>query len=358
MSLRAAKKIVIFLWTAQVILCPLRSFSQPSALKKDWLEGRWSHFVPGDGLSSQTVLSIAVEGDLVWFGTYAGGASCYNKKTGEWKVYTTKWPPGSPRKSRPGLYWENTLEDNHVVAIAVDTNNGVWFGTTFYGYGDVYGVSRFVRNPSPRWTVFGLADGIPCSDITSIATDPDFVWVGTQKGLARYAKKEKIWAFFNRPQQLPNLYINAIVVDGQDVWIATASGLTIFHQGTQTWESLTTKDGLPEDSIQSLAVQGTNIWVGGTYGRMAVYDKKDRVWKKISTGDALDDRWIKQVVCDGRHVWVARDGGVNVFDTARGRWLALTAADGLIDNLVNAIAIDGATIWFGTGSGVSRLTLK
>ena len=358
MSGRHLAKIIISLLAASVFMSNMISSAQPSTLKKGWLEGNWSHYTTEDGLSSNMVFAIAVEGNYIWFGTYGGGASCYNNDTGEWKVYTTKWQPAAGKKTRPGFYWENTLEDNHVVAIATAATHDVWFGTTFYGYGDVYGVSRFVRNPSPRWTVYGLADGILCSDITSLALDSDFVWVGTQKGLARYSRKVRTWAFIKSLKQLSDLYINSIAIDSQNVWIGTGRGMTVYSKETKEWKSYTTKDGLPEDSIQSIAIEGTNIWVGGTYGRLAVMDKREGVWKMVATGDGLDDKWIKNIVSDGRNIWIARDGGVNCYNIATGNWLALTSEDGLIDNLVNAIAIDGATVWFGTGAGISKLTLR
>ena len=358
MGLRDSTRTIILLSALQFLLQTVDSHAQPSSFKKGWLEGSWSSFTTQNGLSSNTVLSIGIEGNYIWFGTYAGGASCYDKKTGLWKAYTTKWEPGLSKKARSGLYWENTLEDNHVVAISTDANGDVWFGTTFYGWGDVFGVSRFVRNPSQYWTVYGLADGILNSDITSIAVEPDFVWVGTQKGLARYSKKERTWAFFNSTKQLANLYVNTIAVDSQDIWIGTGLGITIFNKETKAWKSYATKDGLPEDSIQSILVDGENIWAGGTYGRMAVFNKKEGTWKKMKTGDQLEDKWIKNIAGDGKNIWVARDGGVSCYNIATGNWLALTSEDGLIDNLVNAVAADGPTIWFGTAGGVSKLTLK
>ena len=334
------------------------SVAYPATLKKGWLEGEWSYLTTADGLSSNTILSVAVEGNNVWFGTYAGGASCYNGKSGLWKAYTTKWQPALPRKTRPGLNWENTLEDNHVVAIAADPAGEVWFGTTFYGLGDVYGVSRLVRTPSERWTVFGLAEGIECNDITAIATDPESVWVGTQKGLARYSRKARTWVFFDRPKVLARLYINSITVDPDNVWIGSGSGVGVLRKKTEEWKWYSTKDGLPEDSVQSLVLEGDRVWAGGTYGHLAVFSRKEGTWKAVSTGDGLDDKWVKSMLFDGRDIWVARDGGVSCCDLATGKWVALTTADGLPDSQVNAIAHDGAVIWFGTAAGAARLALK
>ena len=38
----------------------------------------FQHVTPKDGLSSEMVFSIAVQGDDVWFGTEGGGATLFN----------------------------------------------------------------------------------------------------------------------------------------------------------------------------------------------------------------------------------------------------------------------------------------
>jgi ligand-binding sensor domain-containing protein len=326
-------------------------------LKKDWLEGTWSYLTTDNGLSSNVVISIAIEGNYVWFGTYAGGASCLNRWDGKWKIYTTKGEPALPQKTLSSLDWENTLEDNHVTAIAADPPGDVWFGTTFYGYKDVFGVSRFRRNAASPWTVFGQRHGILNNDITSIAVDADFVWVGTQSGLARYSKRAKKWDFFKSPEQLPDKYVNAVLCVGDEVWVGTGSGISVYSRANRAWRFYTKSDGLPEDSIQAFCCDGTYVWTAGTYGSLAVFNRQEGVWTPMMTGDPLDDKWVKSMATDGRYLWVARDGGVSCYSMETKTWLALMPADGLGDGRVNAVAIDGHTVWFGTGNGVSRLEL-
>jgi len=327
-------------------------------LRKEWLKGRWRHYTTADGLSSNVVLSMALEGDRAWFGTYAGGASCLAKTSGEWSVFTTKGGKAQARKTRSSLHWENVLEDNHVTAMAVDLDHTVWFGTTFYGYGDVFGVSRFSGTPAPHWTLYGQAQGLTGNDITSIACEPEYVWVGTTKGLGRFRRRDAFWSFFGSSKQIPGTYVNAVLVHGQEVWLGTSSGITVFDKQKATWSSFTTKDGLPEDSLQALADDGANIWAGGTYGSLAVFSTKEGLWKTVNSGDGLQDKWIKGLAADGKFLWVARDGGVSCLNVALGQWLSLTVDDGLIDGRVNAVAVDGASVWFGTGAGISLLYLN
>jgi ligand-binding sensor domain-containing protein len=329
-----------------------------SLLNKGWLRGQWTHFTTENGLSSNVVLSIAVQGENVWFGTFAGGASYLQKASGQWSAYTTKGGKALAKKMHSSLTWENALEDNHVTAIAVDPDDGVWFGTTFYGFGDLFGVSRWGGSPTPRWTTYGLAQGLVCNDITSLAIDRDSVWAGTQKGLGRYIKKTGAWRFYGSSKQIPGKYVNVVLSRGQEVWLGTSLGIVILDKKEGTWKSFQSKDGLPEDTIQALAFDGVNIWAGGTYGSLALYSEREGRWSTVHTNDGLEGKWIKAMATDGTFLWVARDGGVSCLDIPGGQWLALTSADGLIDSLVNAVAIDGPAVWFGTGAGVSRLLLK
>jgi ligand-binding sensor domain-containing protein len=327
-------------------------------LNKGWLRGQWKHYTTENGLSSNVVLSLGVEGDNVWCGTFAGGASCFQKASGQWSAYTTKGGKALAKKTHSSLTWENILEDNHVTAIAVDPDDGVWFGTTFYGYGDFFGVSRFGGSPAPKWTTYGLAQGLACNDITSLAIDSDSVWVGTQKGLGRYMKKTGTWKFFGSSKQIPGKDVNAVLSRGQDVWLGTSLGIVILDKKKGTWESFQSKDGLPEDTIQALAFDGVNMWAGGTYGSLAFYSEKEARWIAVDSNDGLQGKWIKAMATEGTFLWVARDGGVSCLHIPSGQWLGLTSADGLIDSLVNAVAIDGSSVWFGTGAGVSQLLLK
>ena len=326
-------------------------------VNKEWLRGRWLYFTTADGLSSNVVLSVAVQGDAVWFGTYGGGASCFEKSTGRWSVTTTKGEPAQTRKTRSGLHWENVLEDNHVTAAAADLDGSMWFGTTFYGFGDFFGVSRFTDRPKPKWTLHGLAQGLLGNDVTSIACEPEFVWVGTTKGLGRFTKRTSRWAFFSSNKQIPGAYINAVLVRGPEVWLGTSTGVVVFDKEKTTWKPFTTADGLPEDSVQALAYDGRRVWAGGTYGSLAFYSTEEQAWKAVEPGDGLADKWIKGMAADGKYLWVARDGGVSCLNIAAGKWLGLTAEDGLVNSRVNAVAFDGHSIWFGTGAGVCQFLL-
>ena len=58
----------------------------------DTKTGNWDAFTKKDGLAHNTILSIAVDGDLVWFGT-SRGLNRYSKTTGNWTTFTQFYGP-------------------------------------------------------------------------------------------------------------------------------------------------------------------------------------------------------------------------------------------------------------------------
>jgi len=53
----------------------------------------FQHVTKKDGLSSEMVNAIAVQGDQVWFGTEGGGATLFDRAKKTWRAYTTKGEP-------------------------------------------------------------------------------------------------------------------------------------------------------------------------------------------------------------------------------------------------------------------------
>ena len=82
----------------------------------------WINFTTKDGLPSNQVTCIAIDGNrgtiasqtscVVWFGTFDAGLARYDPKTGSWTTFTE----------------ENGLAHNSVLSMAVD-GNFLWFGT-------------------------------------------------------------------------------------------------------------------------------------------------------------------------------------------------------------------------------------
>ncbi|HUL30245.1 MAG TPA: hypothetical protein VLZ03_07285 [Thermodesulfobacteriota bacterium] len=336
-----------------IFLIVLVSASSDAELLKRPLS--FQNVTPKEGLSGEMVLAIAVQDEEVWFGTYAGGATLYDKSKRVYKAYTTKGEPTDKIDNGKSLYWQNLLPYNHVSVIAADSDR-IWFGTYFYGYGGG-GISYFDPQKNPSWKRFSTNDS-RAKKVVSMAIDGDWVWVGSEKGLSLLDKKIQGWKrFYSTKDGLSGNFVNALLVQPNFLWVGTNGGISRFDKMKKTWKSYSLKEGLGETEIKALASVGQKIWAGGIGGAIFEYDPTSDLWKKIEPTDSLESGGINSITVAKEKVFVSRDTGVSVYDLPTRQWESLTVSDGLLSNSVFCAAGDKDSIWFGTDKGASRLTL-
>jgi len=309
-----------------------------------------------DGLSSDMVFAIAIQGEAVWFGIYEGGATLYDKTKKTYKHYTTKGEPVIKVDDGDSIRWKNHLAYNHVSVITPDTDR-LWFGTYFYGFGGG-GISYYSAARNPSWKTFNTNDG-RAKKVNAIGVDGEFLWVGSEKGLSLLDKKTDGWKqFFSTRDGLSGNFVNSILVEPDFVWMATSGGISRLQKAKRVWKNYSSKEGLTEIEIKALAKVGQKIWAGGIGGSLFEYDSASDQWKKFEPTDSLKNGGIQSIAVTQEKVIICRDSGVSLYDLASKQWEALTTADGLLSNNVFYATEDKNAIWFGTDKGVSRLILN
>lgn len=313
------------------------------------------HITPKEGLSSEMVYSVAIQGEEVWFGTYGGGATLYDKSKKICKAYTTKGEPMEKMDDGKSINWKNLLSYNHVSVILPDVDR-IWFGTYFYGFGGG-GISYYHPQKNPPWRKFNTNDG-RAKKVVSMALDGDWVWVGSERGLSLLDKKTEEWkAFYSTPNGLSGNFVNAILNQLDSLWMGTNAGISHFQKAKKTWKIYSQKEGLSETEVKSLVNVGRKMWAGGIGGTLFEYDAISDRWKRIEAMDSLKNGGIHSMAVIKEKVFICRDNGVIVYDLSTGQWESLTVSDGLLSNTVFCVAEDKNSIWFGTDKGASRLML-
>jgi len=308
-----------------------------------------------EGLSSDMVYAIAVQGEEVWFGTYGGGATLYDKSKKVYKAYTTKGEPMDKADDGKSINWKNLLSYNHVSVIVPDVDR-IWFGTYFYGYGGG-GISYYHPQRNPPWKRFNTNDG-RAKKIVSMAVDGESLWVGSEKGLSLLDKKKEGWkGFYSTQNGLSGNFVNAILVRPDSIWMGTNGGISRLDKLKKTWKTYSQKEGLMETEIKSLSKVSERIWAGGIGGALFVYDPISDHLKKIEPTDPIRNGGIHSITVTKERVFICRDNGVSLYDLSTGQWESLTVSDGLLSNTVFCAAEDKNSIWFGTDKGASRLIL-
>lgn len=309
-----------------------------------------------DGLSSDMILSIAVQGDEVWFGTYAGGATLYDTIRRSVKVFTTKGEPQDQTDDGVSIHWKNRLPYNHVSAIQVDADR-VWFGTYFYGFGGG-GISTYLPKSKAPWRKYSTFNS-RAKKVVSLAVDPAGAWVGSERGLSFLDKKTGQWsAFHSTKDGLAGNFVNALLNETDVLWAGTNAGIGRFDKARKSWKTYGAQDGLDDLDIKALIPVGRSIWAGTSGGALFSYDRDRDRWQKIVAPDSLPKGCVNGLACSGALVFIARDDGVSICDTSSNRWDGLTQADGLVSDTVLCAAAAKDGVWFGTDQGASFLRME
>lgn len=150
----------------------------------------------------------------------------------------------------------------NVLAIHQDRGGRLWVGTD----------QGLVLLNGPNSKVYSLADGLPSTEVRTIADDAEGnLWIGTGHGLACLREGHIVLTYrkvqgASGDDGLPSEDISCLLVDTDGVlWIGTrGSGLVRFHNGQGA--HYTTSDGLAGNSIGYLLQDGDNLWIGSNAG--------------------------------------------------------------------------------------------
>jgi ligand-binding sensor domain-containing protein len=285
------------------------------------------------GLLSNGVFHISrLDGKLA-VGTYGGGLSLLDEKTGKWETFNI--PDG--------------LGDAFVYDVMKTKNGDVWIAT-WSGVNRIKGGNLKDRSAWELHTVASTKGGLPNDWVYGLAEGKDgIVWLATEGGLARFeGGKWDNWnhakggqgapyelvkddlAFKNDPSKVsshharqkqemglqgidtaynPN-YIVSIASDPDgSVWVGTWGG-GLAHFDGRKFTNYTTKDGLPGNHVFMLHRSKTNqLWVGTNAGMALVEGGK--FTNKLTTNEGLfsNTTFSMDTAADGT-MWVGSFGGV------------------------------------------------
>ena len=272
--------------------------------------GHWRNFTTKDGLPSDHVYCVRIDGDRVLAGTH-DGLAVYEK--GKWTTYTTK----------------DGLAHNGVVSIDVsDITGDIWIGT-------LGGLSRWSGG---KFETFNqLNSGLPNDLVYCVYCDGKDIWTATGGGAGHYDTNTKQWEIFtekNAPMHEPWTY-GVSAGDGKVFIAAWGGGVIEYTKKTKQFKDYTDPDGemeidlLPDDGpvhdITTATTWGAGyLWVS-TYFGLSSYDGTH--WKgyfKDHCGLASD--FINFVRAEGSVVFICSDNGLS--STNGKSWVTYKKNDG------------------------------
>ncbi|MCB1954279.1 MAG: regulator [Rhodocyclaceae bacterium] len=283
------------------------------------------------GLLSNGMFYVGrIQGKLT-VGTYGGGMSMLDEKTGTWDHYNI--PEG--------------LGDAFVYDVIETRDGDVWIAT-WSGVNRVKGGKLRDRSQWELHTVESTGGGLPNDWVYGLAEGKNGeIWLATEGGMARFengkwenwnhsrgigAPYEKVRddiAFKDDPGKAsqhhaqqkrdmglqdvdqaynPNYIVSLEVDDDGTVWAGTWGG-GLAHYVNGQWENTTTKEGLPGNHIFMLHRDRQNrLWIGTNNG-LAL--KQGDSYKIMKTEDGLFSNAVFSMATtkDGS-MWVGSYGGV------------------------------------------------
>lgn len=320
--------------------------------------GNWKNFTTKNGLPSNKVYCVRIDGDRVLIGTHDGLSVFENNK---WTTYST----------------EDGLAHNGVLAIDISKQTGdAWIGT-------MGGLSRWSAGKFENFNQ--MNSGMPNDLIYAVTCDEKDIWVATGGGAGRYDTYRKEWEIYteqNAPMHEPWTY-GVSSGDGKIYIAAWGGGVVEYTKTTEQFRDYTDPDGnmeidlFPDDGIVHDITTGTSwangkLWVG-TYFGLSRYDGVR--WKGYFDHDSgLASNFINFVKASGDYVFIATDRGLSCTDGEN--WITyvkneknrngkvvftkgaeesnLFMSSSIAHNYVLGVDIKDEVIWVATSDGLSR----
>jgi len=245
-----------------------------------------------DGLSHDSILSLAVARDRLYIGTERnltilgadGRMTIWGPKNSRlnlqrvpalairngdlWATCRTPIEGGGTFRWDGNEWWwyeeiKDDMQSNFVSCFHVDASNTLWIGTENQGLNEFV----FENNPFRKFGYLATKKGLIDNRIICLTSRPGELWIGTMKGLSVYRGKkgdEYLFTGYSPSNGFPAELVTALAVIGDRVYAGTSKGLQVLESGS--WRTLTTADGLTDSWVKTLGTDGRDLWVGTSMG--------------------------------------------------------------------------------------------
>ncbi len=242
--------------------------------------------------------------------------------------------------------------------------------TAVLAFATVGGMAQAAPPYYDHWQVFSVADGLPSEKVLCVCAGEDEVWVGTDRGLARYHQGR--WQTYTPADGLAHEAIMSLAIDPDtgDTWIGTLRGLNRYSAGR--FDTFTQfNSGLSNDVVYGVTARHGEVWAATAAGASR-YELATGRWTIYNESNTpMHEIWCYSVTGCGDKTYLAVwGGGLLEYDSKSDRWkdyrdpdgemeIDLFRNDGLIHDVVASVACDESSatkpglVWIGTYFGLS-----
>ncbi len=288
-----------------------------------------------NGLLSNGMFYVGKVKGRVAVGTYGGGLSLLDEKTGKWQTYNI--PDG--------------LGDAFVYDVITAKNGDIWIAT-WSGANRVRGGDLDNRSKWDLYTVDNTKGGLPNDWVYGLSEGKNGdIWLATEGGMARFANNR--WENWNHAKGLGAAYDRV----KKDIAFKNDPSKQSVHHAKQK-EEMGLKDvdvAYNPNYVVALEVDAQGqVWAGTWGGGLSRFD--GRRWQSYTTAEGLPGNHVFALHIDGKgQLWIGTNNGLT-------RWQggkfakAMTTADGLFANNIFAMtSMPDGSLWVGSFGGVALL---
>ncbi len=326
--------------------------------RKKRSESAWTIYTISDGIPSNQIQAIAVDGETLWIGTPKGLAQI--------DLHMGTWQPVTDITGHINTLF-NEEKPIDVRALAVDEQE-LWIGTLNHG---IIRYNKLTTFPD----IFDIRNGLPDNTIYDIKIDSvnDEVWIGTFAGVARYLRSTEEWRTYSKGSHgLPADDIVALAVTPERSWIGTSqNGMAVYNRQFDNWQNfgILDLDLTPGSAIVSFDVSSDQVFFtwnyyadkANGYGEIQLNDLSSTVEEVLRFVDLVPYQNIYIAVTkspsntDGPKVWIATNGGVWIKTAEGWRDPVDFPSSRLNEPIVSCIALGASTAWIGTADGLAKI---
>ena len=287
-----------------------------------------------NGLLSNGIFYVGKLQGKIAVGTYGGGLSLLDQKSGQWETYNI--PEG--------------LGDAFVYDVLEAKNGDVWIAT-WSGANRIRGGALKDRAKWDLYTVENTKNGLPNDWVYGLAEGRNGdIWMATEGGLALY--REGRWTNWNHKKGLGAPFEKV----KRDIAFDNDPSKQSVHHAQQKKEM-----GLQNVSVAynpnyiiSMKVDADGVvWAGTWGGGLARYDGKK--WKNYTVAEGLPGNHVFMLHLDPKgKLWIGTNNGLALLQD--GKFAVKGMNDGLFAKNVFSMATsaDGSQ-WIGSYGGVAHL---
>jgi len=290
-------------------------------------EGGVAHYdgstweVSNTGLTSNPILSIAVNNGTQWAGTTSG------------VYHLTNNSPWQPQFDNLG-----TESGQIINAILTTTDNEIWFGT-----------NRSLKKLAVgQWSIFDeLNSPLPGDIVYAFAEDDnENTWIGTSNGLMQLFEDE----WLQHPE-FTNEEVHALHFNDGKLWVGT--NLRIAEINAEDLSDITFHTPVNDITTSIISNQDGQIWISTQANGIAVFDNNN--WTNYTAANSsLPDDNVRTMLADpiAGDLWIATaDGLASIGENG---WTVYNSPNS--NNAITGLAIDNdGIVWLTTSDNLARI---